>query len=117
MVLAIVLVLVLLAAYWWFHPPINIHSVDTWTFVAVFVLLPLFLFFTAKSRAYKSGTDKVNASPAKAKTFRGLSYVPVAVLVVGVLGAVLSLSIIPGNAERYSNVLKTDTLEFAQYIQ
>ena len=117
MVLAIVLVLVLLAAYWWFHPPINIHSVDTWMFVAVFVLLPLFLFFTAKSRAYKSGTDKVNASPAKAKTFKGLSYVPVAVLVVGVLGAVLSLSIIPGNAERYSNVLKTDTLEFAQDIQ
>ena len=116
-VLAIVLVLVLLVAYWWFHPPINIHSVDTWTFVAVFVLLPLFLFFTAKSRAYKSGTDKVNASPAKAKTFKGLSYVPVAVLVVGVLGAVLSLSIIPGNAERYSNVLKTDTLEFAQDIQ
>ena len=116
-VLAIVLVLVLLAAYWWFHPPINIHSVDTWTFVAVFVLLPLFLFFTAKSRAYKSGTDKVNANPAKAKTFKGLSYVPVAVLVVGVLGAVLSLSIIPGNAERYSNVLKTDTLEFAQDIQ
>ena len=116
-VLAIVLVLVLAAAYWWFHPPINIHSVDTWTFVAVFILLPLFLFFASKSRAYKSGTDKVSASPSKAKAFKGLSFVPVAVLLVGVLGAVLSLSIIPGNAERYSSVLKTDTLEFAQDIQ
>ena len=116
-VLAIVLILVLAAAYWWFHPPINIHSVDTWTFVAVFILLPLFLFFTAKSRAYKAGTDKVTANAGKAKTFKGLSFVPVAVLLVGVLGAVLSLSIIPGNAERYSNVLKTDTLEFAQDIQ
>ncbi len=36
---------------------------------------------------------------------------------MGVVGGLLSLAIIPGNAEKYSNVLKTDTLEFAQDIK
>lgn len=51
----IVLVVVILAAYWWFHPPINIHSVDTWFFIAVFILLPTFLFFRVRSSNYKEG--------------------------------------------------------------
>ena len=55
-VAAIVIILVGLAAYWWFHPPINIHSTDTWMFVAVFILLPLFLLFWSKSHSYKNGT-------------------------------------------------------------
>ena len=50
-ILAIVIVLVGLAAYWWFHPPINIHSTDTWMFVGIFILLPAFLVFASKSRA------------------------------------------------------------------
>ena len=58
-VAAIVIILVGLAAYWWFHPPINIHSTDTWMFVAVFILLPLFLLFWSKSHSYKNGTGKV----------------------------------------------------------
>lgn len=115
--LAIAVILAALAAYWWFHPAINIHSVDTWMFVAVFILLPLFLFFSNKSRSYKVGSAKVEKNAGKSKTFKWLSYLPVAVALVGVVGAVLSMSIIPGNAEKYSNVLKTDTLEFAQDIQ
>lgn len=116
-VIAVLVVLALLVAYWWFHPPINIHSVDTWTFVAVVILLPLFLFFTWKSRSCAKGDDKAAPSPAKAKTFKLLSYVPVALLVVGVLGGVLSMSVIPGNAAKYASVLETDTLEFAEDIQ
>ncbi len=116
--LAIIIGLVILyCLYWWFHPPISINSKDTWLFVAIFILLPLFLFFRARSQGYAAGTEKLVQSEAKSKRFRILSYVPVAVLVVGVLGGILSLSIIPGNAERYANVLQTQQLDFAQDIQ
>lgn len=114
---AIVIVLVGLAAYWWFHPPINIHSTDTWMFVAVFILLPLFLVFWSRSHSYKEGTAKVKANPGKAKAFKFASYVPVAVAVLGVLGAVMSLSIFPGNAEKYATVLQTTEDNFAQDIK
>ena len=114
---AIVIVLVGLAAYWWFHPPINIHSTDTWMFVAVFILLPLFLVFWSRSHSYKEGTAKVEANPGKAKAFKFASYVPVAVAVLGVLGAVMSLSIFPGNAEKYATVLQTTEDNFAQDIK
>ena len=100
-VAAIVIILVGLAAYWWFHPPINIHSTDTWMFVAVFILLPLFLLFWSKSHSYKNGTGKVEPNEGKAKAFKWASYLPVLVAVVGVLGAVASLSIFPGNAAKY----------------
>ena len=114
---AIVIVLVGLAAYWWFHPPINIHSTDTWMFVAVFILLPLFLVFWSRSHSYKEGTAKVEANPGKAKAFKFAGYVPVAVAVLGVLGAVMSLSIFPGNAEKYATVLQTTEDNFAQDIK
>ena len=114
---AIVIVLVGLAAYWWFHPPINIHSTDTWMFVAVFILLPLFLVFWSRSHSYKEGTARVEANPGKAKAFKFASYVPVAVAVLGVLGAVMSLSIFPGNAEKYATVLQTTEDNFAQDIK
>ncbi|OUO86655.1 Tat pathway signal sequence [Gordonibacter sp. An230] len=116
-VAAIVIVIIGLAAYWWFHPPINIHSTDTWMFVTVFILLPLFLVFWGKSRAYKTGTSKVDPSPGKSKAFKVASYVPVLVALVGVVGAVASLSIFPGNAEKYANVLQTSTDDFATDIQ
>lgn len=115
--LIVVAVIVLAALYWWFHPPINIHSVDTWLFVAIFILLPLFLFFTNKSRSYKNGSTRTAKTAGKAKTFKMLSLIPVVIALLGVLGGVLSLAIIPGNAEKYSNVLQTDTLEFAEDIQ
>ena len=76
-VAAIVIILVGLAAYWWFHPPINIHSTDTWMFVAVFILLPLFLLFWSKSHSYKNGTGKVEPNEGKAKAFKWASYLPV----------------------------------------
>jgi hypothetical protein len=113
----IILLVVILVAYWWFHPPINIHSTDTWTFVAIFILLPLFLVLYARSHAYRKGTAKVKVDDKKAKAFKGLSFIPVLIALVGILGAIASLSLFPGNAERYAAVLKTDTLDFAQDIK
>lgn len=115
--LIVVALLVIAGAYWWFHPAINIHSTDFWSFVFIVVLLPLFLIFWVRSKQYKTGTKEVTKNEGKAKTFRILSLVPVAVVVLVAVGAVMSMAIFPGNAEKYSNVLKTDTLEFAQDIK
>lgn len=114
--LGILLAVVLAVAYWWFHPPISINSPDLWMFLAVFVLLPLFAFSRVRARTYETGTSKVDPDKGKFKAFKTLSYVPVAVALVGVAGFVLSLSLFPGNAERYANVLQTDTHEFASDI-
>ncbi len=116
-VLILVALLVIAGAYWWFHPSINIHSTDFWGFVFIVILLPLFLIFWVRSKQYKTGTKEVTKNEGKAKTFRILSFVPVAVVALVAIGAVMSMSIFPGNAEKYSNVLKTDTLEFAQDIK
>ncbi len=118
--LALIIVLALLViagAYWWFHPAINIHSTDFWGFVFIVILLPLFLVFWMRSKQYKTGTKEVTKNEGKAKTFRILSFVPVAVVALVAIGALMSMAIFPGNAEKYSNVLKTDTLEFAQDIK
>lgn len=116
-ILAIVIVIIGLGAYWWFHPPINIHSTDTWFFVAIFILLPVFLLFWARSNAYKKGTDKITQNAGKAKTFKWLSYIPVAVVVAGLIGGLASLALFPGNAEKYSSILKTESLDFAEDIK
>lgn len=115
--LVIVAIIALAVAYWWFHPPINIHSVDTWMFVAVFILLPTFLFFRAKSRMYKNGTSKVSSSAGKAKTFKVLSFIPVVVFALLLVGTLMSVSFFPGNAQKYANVLRTTDMEFTQDIQ
>ena len=117
-VAVIVLIVVILAAYWWFHPPINIHSVDTWFFIAVFILLPTFLFFRVRSSNYKEGKGKrAERNEGKAKTFKVLSFIPVAVACVGIIGALMSLSLFPGNAAKYATVLNTVDHDFASDIQ
>lgn len=114
----IVLIVVILAAYWWFHPPINIHSVDTWFFIAVFILLPTFLFFRVRYSNYKEGKGKrAERNEGKAKTFKVLSFIPVAVACVGIIGALMSLSLFPGNAAKYATVLNTVDHDFASDIQ
>lgn len=114
----IVLVVVILAAYWWFHPPINIHSVDTWFFIAVFILLPTFLFFRVRFSNYKEGKGKrAERNEGKAKTFKALSFIPVAIACVGIIGALMSLSLFPGNAAKYATVLNTVDHDFASDIQ
>lgn len=116
-VCGILAVVALAVAYWWFHPPINIHSVDTWFFIAVVVLLPAFLFFRSKSRAYRNGTDKVSSSKGKAGVFKFLAAVPVVVFVLLIVGTLLSASFFPGNAKKYADILQTSDMEFTQDIQ
>ena len=116
--LAIVLaVIILLAAYWWFHPPISVNSVDTWMFFTIFILLPFFLFFRTRSRRYETGDSKLDPNPTKSKSFKVLSFIPIVILALGLIGWVLSLSLFPGNAKKYADVLQTDTMTFAEDIQ
>ncbi|MBQ9042289.1 MAG: Tat pathway signal sequence [Eggerthellaceae bacterium] len=113
----IVAIIIILAAYWWFHPPISINSVDTWMFVTIFILLPCFLFFRGRSRRYETGDSKLDPSPGKSKSFKVLSFVPVIILALGLIGWVASLDLFPGNAKKYAEVLQTDTMTFAEDIQ
>ena len=76
----LVALLVVAGAYWWFHPAINIHSTDFWGFVFIVILLPVFLVLWTRSKQYKTGTKEVTKNEGKAKTFRLLSFIPVAVV-------------------------------------
>ncbi len=116
-IIAIVVVLLILFLYWWFHPAINIHAGGTWAFLIIVILIPLTIFFLFRSRRYKVGTEKIEPSPSKSKRYRWLCLIPAAVVCVAIVGGILSLAIIPGNAEKYSNILRADTLEFSQDIQ
>ena len=113
----VVLVLVIAGAYWWFHPPINIHSADTWWFVIIFILLPSFITFRSLSRAYRCGTETRTQNDAKARRFKWLAWIPLAVLVVGVIGWAASYSIWPGNAEKSSSLLALQDCDFASDIE
>ncbi len=54
----------------------------------------------------------------KSKRFKGLMVVPVIIALVGVfLGAVASLTLFPGNAEKYSTILNTEDGDFATDIE
>lgn len=116
-VLAVVILIVAAFCYWWFHPPINIHSVDLWMFLAIFVLFPSFLVFFIFHQIYERGMGKREKNEKKAKRFKGLMVVPVIVALVGVLGAVASLTLFPGNAEKYSTILNTEDGDFATDIE
>jgi hypothetical protein len=111
------LIPIALVAYWWIHPAINIHSVDTWSFVSLFILLPLFLFFFVRSQMFTKGTTKLEPSPAKAKRYKWLSYLPIAVVVVALIGGIASSVIFPGNAGRYATVLTTEDRDFSDNIR
>lgn len=116
-VLAVVILIVAAFCYWWFHPPINIHSVDLWMFLAIFVLFPSFLVFFIFHQIYERGMGKREKNEKKAKRFKGLMVVPVIIALVGVLGAVASLTLFPGNAEKYSTILNTEDGDFATDIE
>lgn len=116
-VLAVVILIIAAFCYWWFHPPINIHSVDLWMFLAVFVLFPAFLVFFIFHQIYERGMGKREKNEKKAKRFKGLMVVPVIIALVGVLGAVASLTLFPGNAEKYSTILNTEDGDFATDIE
>jgi hypothetical protein len=52
----------------------------------------------------------------RAKAFKVLSWLPVAVFVLLIIGALASASFFPGNAERYASILQTQTGDFASDI-
>ncbi len=116
-VLGVVILLIAAFCYWWFHPPINIHSLDLWLFVGIFILFPSFLVFFVFYQIYDRGIGKREKSERKSKRFRHLMVVPVVVALIGVLGGVASLTLFPGNAEKYSTILQTQDGDFAQDIQ
>ena len=124
---AIVFVIVLAAAYWWFHPAINIQSQDTWLGILV-VAVVLFMGFRAAAlrqglKAKKAETSAATATASKSQAkgragvYKTLSLIPLAVIAVFVIGVLLSQSFFPGNAEKYANVLQTQNQDFAQDIQ
>ncbi len=116
-VLGVVILVIAAFCYWWFHPPINIHSLDLWLFVGIFILFPSFLVFFVFYQIYDRGIGKREKSERKSKRFRHLMVVPVVVALIGVLGGVASLTLFPGNAEKYSTILQTQDGDFAQDIQ
>ena len=117
LILAIIIAVIVLAgAYWWFHPAINIHSADFWFPVLVIAFL-LFTFFKIKGRLAAAGTKRTEKNEGKAKTFKVLSYIPLLVIAAWAIGYVMTFSVFPGNAEKYANILKIETEDFAEDIQ
>lgn len=113
---AIIIVLVAAFCYWWFHPAINIHSADMWVFITIVILLPSFLILRNRSNAAHTGTLEEPPDDARASKFKKLSLIPLIVFLLVVVGAISSSAIIPGNAERYANILPTEDMEFAKDI-
>ena len=115
-VLAVILVLVLAFCYWWFHPPINIHSIDLWYFLGIFVLAPSFIIFFSFRHIYARGMGKREKDEKKSNRFRILMFVPVVIALVGVIGWFASLSLFPGNAEKYATILTTEEMSYTDDI-
>lgn len=105
-ILAIVAVMALGACYWWFHPALNIQSMQVWTWIIGICVVGLLALWVAAER-----------SVMRAKLYRRLMIVPAAPLVAFVLGLLLSQPFFPGNAERYASVLSTTDGVFAEDIQ
>lgn len=104
--LAVVAVVALVAAYWWFHPALNVQSPMVCTWIVGICLLGLLALAVAAARR-----------PLRAKAYRRMMIVPVAPIAAIVIGGVLSLPLIPGNAGRYASVLETTDGVFAEDIE
>ena len=115
-VAGVVAVIALLAAYWWFHPPINIHSLDTW-FVVLVIMAFLWLLLRVRSRNYAKGTKKIEKSEGKAKALKTASFIPIQVAVAFLVGTVMSMSLFPGNAAKYSSILTIQNEDFTKDIK
>ena len=113
----VVFVLFLAFCYWWFHPPINIHSTDFWFILFILVLIPSFVTFRTLSWRATKTTGKREASAGRAKRFKWASYIPVALMVFFVVGTFAMWSFWPGNAHRYATILEVENSDFATDIQ
>lgn len=115
-ILIVLVILIALFCYWWFHPPINIHSVDLWFFLGIFILLPAFLVCFVFRQIYARGMGKREQNEKKSTLFKRLSLIPIIIALVGVLGGFASLDLFPGNAEKYATILETTDGDFANDI-
>ena len=113
----ILIVPVILGAYWWFHPALNIQNPDLWVFVSIFVLLPSYVLLKSRSQTYKAGSKKLKASQQKSVLFSRLALIPVAVVAIGLIGGLASSVVYPGNARRYAAVLPTINSNFSEDIK
>lgn len=122
---AILVLVILAAAYWWFHPPLNIQSPDTWFIIVVACVFVFLLLGGAsvleehqdKKARKKAGVSKEASKKSTGGIKRKLLIIPVAVLVVGAIGWLLSQSFFPGNAAKYASILQTESLDFATDIE
>lgn len=103
---AVVVVVALVACYWWFHPALNLGSPQVWAWVCAICVLALLALSVAAAR-----------SATHAWVFRKLMFAPVAVIAAFLVGMLLSQPFVPGNAERYASVLKTTDGVFAEDIE
>ena len=92
----VALVLVGIACYWWFHPALNFQSQRVWSWVLLAAVVTIFALKIASLRSERHG-----------KLFSRLIAVPVAVFVAFFLGILMGQPFMPGNAERFATVLKT----------
>ena len=104
-VLAIVAVIVLAGCYWWFHPALNLQSASVWTWILLLDVVLAIALLVAGVR-HKD----------KAKLFKYLLAIPIAIALVFVIGNIAGFSFIPGNAARYASVLEPTDGTFAEDI-
>lgn len=102
----IVLVVVLAASYWWFHPALNLGSPRVWTWICGICLVVILGLAVAAARSTKH-----------AAVLKKLMVLPIAVIAVFLVGLLLSQPFVPGNAERYATVLQTTDGDFATDIE
>ena len=105
-ILAIVAVVVLGACYWWFHPALNLQSMQVWTWIIGICVVGLLALWVAAER-----------NVMRSKLYRKLMIIPASPIVAFVLGLLLSQPFFPGNAERYASVLDTTDGVFAEDIE
>jgi len=116
-VLIVLAIPIIAFCYWYYHPPLNFQSEDLWVFVGSFILLPIFILFYVRSKFYQTGTKKYKKDEKKAKLNKRLTYIPLAVVLIGLIGALASAVFFPGNAQRYSSILSIQNLDFVDDIQ
>ena len=105
-VLAVVGVVALAFCYWWFHAAINLHSTQVWGWIILVALVAAAALWIAAIR-----------HEDKKKLLHRLILIPAAVVVVYFVGQLAGAAFIPGNAERYATVLKTEDGNFAEDIE
>ncbi|MDY2777174.1 MAG: Tat pathway signal sequence, partial [Collinsella sp.] len=105
-VLAVVAILALAVGYWWFHPAINIQNPGIWTWIIALSVVAIVLLKAAGVR-----------SPQRKGLFQRLVLIPSLVIVAFVVGVLMGQPFIPGNAERFANVLQTTDGDFSKDIE